>query len=78
MGQRWQYITQVFEAHLMQEELNDLGQAGWELVTAHWEEYSYGGRTQQQARCILKRAVSPDEEPDALAGTWERAALLGN
>lgn len=52
---RWQYISQVFESRHLQDDLDELGEAGWELITAHWEEYSYGGQTTQQARCILKR-----------------------
>jgi|GEM_PF-1289872 len=65
MLQQWQYMTQIVEARRLQEELDELGYAGWELITAHWEEYSYGGRTQQQARCILKR---PLERADHQAG----------
>lgn len=75
MAQRWQYITQVFEARRMQEELSELGEAGWELITAHWEEYSYGGRTQQQARCILKRVLEPNEDPADYSSNWETAAF---
>jgi hypothetical protein len=72
MSQRWQYLNQVFEGLHLQEELDELGEAGWELITAHWEEYSYGGRTQLQARCILKR---PREDGDIDSGgfgmNWE-------
>ena len=57
MVQRWKYLSQVFEGYRLQEELDELGEAGWELITAHWEEFTYGGRTQLQARCILKRPV---------------------
>ena len=71
--QRWQYITQVFEARRLQEELDELGEAGWELITAHWEEYSYGGRSQQQARCILKRPVSHEGGDEGGYSSWEPA-----
>lgn len=74
MVQRWQYITQIFELRRLQEELDELGYAGWELITAHWEEYSYGGRTQQQARCILKRPVE-DEGTEPGSFSWEPATL---
>jgi hypothetical protein len=67
MVQRWHYLHQIFEGHRMQEELDELGEAGWELITAHWEEYSYGGRTQLQARCILKR---PATETDTDEGEY--------
>jgi hypothetical protein len=74
MAQRWQYLSQVFEGLHLQEELDELGEAGWELITAHWEEYSYGGRTQWQARCILKR---PREDGELDTGdfsmSWEPA-----
>ena len=73
MLQRWRYITQVIEGRHLQEELDELGEAGWELIDAQWEEYSYGGRTQQQARCILKRPVEPDEPaPERLYESLER------
>jgi hypothetical protein len=66
-------MTQVFEARHLQEELDELGEAGWELITASWEEYSYGGQTQQQARCILKRPVDDGEEPeDDFTSDWKR------
>ena len=71
--QRWRYITQVVEARRLQEELDELGEAGWELITAHWEEFSYGGRSQQQARCILKRPVSGDEHDRDEYSSWEPA-----
>ena len=51
----FQYLTEIFTEREIQEKLGELGSAGWELVTAHWEEYTYGGRTHYQARCILKR-----------------------
>ena len=70
--QRWRYITQVVEARRLQEELDELGEAGWELITAHWEEYSDGGRSQQQARCILKRPVL-DDAPDDEFSAWQPA-----
>jgi len=74
MGQQWQYLSQVFEGHRMQDDLDELGEAGWELITAHWEEYSYGGRTQMQARCILKRprAEAAVEADDAFDLSWQK------
>jgi len=77
MSQRWQYINQTFESRRIQAELDELGEAGWELITAHWEEYSYGGRTQQQARCILKRPIEDgraDAEETDFEARWEPAA----
>jgi len=74
MLQQWQYMTQIVEARRLQEELDELGYAGWELITAPGEEYSYGGRTQQQARCILKRPLEEQTtKPDTYS--WEPAAL---
>ncbi len=78
MGQRWQYITQVVEARRLQEELDELGEAGWELITAHWEEFSYGGRSQQQARCILKRPASTEDRDHEGFSSWEPAAVGRN
>jgi len=75
MVQRWQYLTQVFESWKLQEELDELGEAGWELITAHWEEFSYGGRTQQQARCILKRPRDESDDGEQYANSWETAPL---
>jgi hypothetical protein len=78
MVQRWQYLNKIFESWRLQDELDDLGEAGWELITAHWEEFSYGGQTQQQARCILKRQRSDDDESsetDRYSERWETAAL---
>ena len=56
--------------------LDELGSVGWELITAKWEEYSYGGRTHNQARCILKRRViqrdifaDPEDPGDEFAST---------
>jgi hypothetical protein len=77
MAQRWQYITQVFEGRTMQDELDDLGEAGWELITAHWEEYSYGGRTQMQARCILKRPRDNEAEIELSDEFWQEPATVG-
>ena len=37
--QSWRYMVQVLTDMEMQRELDDLGNAGWELVTAHWEEF---------------------------------------
>jgi hypothetical protein len=55
----FQYITDVYPEREIEARLNELGGVGWELITAKWEEYSYGGRTHYQARCILKRRVPP-------------------
>lgn len=55
----FEYITDIYPERELQGRLDELGSNGWELITAHWEEYSYGGRSQQQARCILKRRVLP-------------------
>ena len=78
MTQRWQYLNRVFEGWRLQDELDELGEAGWELITAHWEEFSYGGRTQQQARCILKRPMDGDaseDEGEEFSHRWETAPL---
>lgn len=53
----FQYLTEIFTEREINERLGELGEAGWELITAHWEEYALGGRTHYQARCILKRRV---------------------
>ncbi len=74
MTQRWRYTMQVIEGRHLQEELDELGEAGWELIDVHWEEYSYGGRTQLQARCVLKRMLDPDEPgSERLYDSWEPA-----
>src|SRR5215207_7719633 len=53
----FEYLARVFEEREIQSQLDDLGAVGWELITARWEEYAFGGRTHHQARCILKRRV---------------------
>lgn len=53
----FEYLTDVYPERELQSRLDELGLAGWELITAKWEEYSFGGRTHNQARCILKRRV---------------------
>lgn len=63
----FQYITDTFPERELEGRLTELGSAGWELVTARWEEYSYGGRQHMQARCILKRRQPVDEFADTLS-----------
>ena len=53
----FEYLTDVYPERELQMRLDELGRVGWELITAKWEEYSYGGRTHHQARCILKRRI---------------------
>ena len=63
----FQYLTEIFTEREIQERLGELGSAGWELITAQWEEYSYGGRSHMQARCILKRRAAVDEFAETLS-----------
>lgn len=64
-AETYQYIMDVYPERELQLRLDELGSVGWELITAKWEEYSFGGRTHNQARCILKRRVRPlDDEDD--------------
>jgi hypothetical protein len=72
----FEYLTDVYDEKDLQARLDELGSVGWELITAKWEEYSYGGRTHNQARCILKRRASqrdifadPEEHGDEFAST---------
>jgi hypothetical protein len=58
----YEYLTDVYPERELEVRLNELGGVGWELITAKWEEYSYGGRTHNQARCILKRRVPANIE----------------
>ena len=68
MGQEtFQYLTRIVTERELEYELGELGQAGWELVTAQWEEYSYGGRSHYQARCILKKRTVVDEFAETLS-----------
>lgn len=53
----FEYLTDVYPERELQVRLDELGSAGWELITAKWEEYSFGGRTHNQARCIMKRRM---------------------
>ena len=62
----FQYMTKVVTERELEFELNELGRAGWELISANWEEYSYGGRTHYQARCILKRRGAIDDFSETL------------
>lgn len=62
----FQYLTKIFTEREIDYELGELGHAGWELVTAQWEEFSFGGRSHQQARCILKRRARVDEFTETL------------
>ena len=77
-SEAFEYLTDVYPERELQMRLDELGRVGWELVTAKWEEYSFGGRTHNQARCILKRRVlvkdifaDPEEETDEFAKTLE-------
>jgi hypothetical protein len=63
----FQYLTEIFTEREIQERLGELGSVGWELITAQWEEYSYGGRSHMQARCILKRRAPVDEFAETLS-----------
>ena len=70
----FEYITDVYDERDLQARLDELGSVGWELITAKWEEY--GGRSHNQARCILKRRVSqrdifadPEDPGDEFAST---------
>jgi hypothetical protein len=75
--QSWRYMVQVLTDMELQRELDDLGSAGWELVTAHWEEFSLGGRMHMQARCILKRPTDDDEEEfDESESRFEPAGIV--
>ena len=73
----FEYLTDVYPERELQMRLDELGRVGWELITAKWEEYSFGGRTHHQARCILKRRVyerdifADPEESDEFASTLE-------
>ncbi len=74
----FEYLTDVYPERELQMRLDELGRVGWELVTAKWEEYSFGGRTHNQARCILKRRIierdifaDPEEETDEFATTLQ-------
>ena len=78
----FEYITDVYPERELQVRLDELGSAGWELITAKWEEYSFGGRSHNQARCILKRRVTPSQvhdifaDPEDLAEADEFASTL--
>jgi hypothetical protein len=72
----WRYMIQILTEMEMQRELDDLGSAGWELVTAHWEEFSLGGRMHMQARCILKRPTEYDEEFDESDDRYEPVGIV--
>lgn len=69
--QGWRYMLQVFTEMELERALDELGSAGWELVTAHWEEFSLGGRSHMQARCILKRPISEETEFDQSDGRYQ-------
>jgi len=73
--QSWQYITQILTEMELQRELDDLGIAGWELVTAHWEPFSLGGRSHMQARCILKRPAPNEDELNESEGRYEPVSI---
>ena len=62
--QSWRYLVQVLTEMEMQRELDDLGSVGWELISTHWEEFSLGGRSHMQARCVLKRPVDDEDDDD--------------
>lgn len=58
----FEYITDVYPERELQSRLDELGSVGWELITAKWEEYSFGGRSHNQARCILKRRIRDQKD----------------
>ena len=62
----FKYLSETFPEREIEARLGELGADGWELVTAHWEEYTYGGRSHYQARCILKKRVFVDEFTETL------------
>lgn len=74
--QSWQYLIQVLTEMEMQRELDELGGVGWELIAAHWEEFSLGGRSHMQARCILKRSVDDEDEFDESDDRYEPVGLI--
>jgi hypothetical protein len=74
--QSWQYIAQVFTEMELQNQLDELGSVGWELVTAQWEPFSLGGRSHMQARCILKRPAKSEDGEDE-ADEWNRYQRVG-
>jgi hypothetical protein len=74
--QSWRYLIQVVTEMEMQRELDDLGSVGWELVSAHWEEFSLGGRSHMQARCILKRPVDDEDEFDESDDRYEQVGIV--
>lgn len=73
---QWQYITEIYSEIELQRALDELGSVGWELVTAHWDEFSLGGRSHMQARCILKRPVPIVDEADEEVN-WARLDRIG-
>jgi len=58
----FEYLTDVYPDNELQRRLDELGSVGWELITAKWEEFTFGGRTHNQARCILKRRMHPERD----------------
>jgi hypothetical protein len=75
----FEYLTDVFPENELQGRLDELGLVGWELITAKWEEFSYGGRSHERARCILKRRVIRKRDifaDDELDGGDEFASTL--
>jgi hypothetical protein len=69
--QGWRYLIQVLTEMELEHELDELGGVGWELVTAHWEEFSLGGRSHMQVRCIFKRPTGEADEFDESDGRFE-------
>jgi hypothetical protein len=69
--QGWRYLLHIFTEMELERELDELGSVGWELVSAHWEEFSLGGRSHMQARCILKRPSGDGDEFDESDGRYE-------
>ncbi len=67
--ERWEYLLEVVPERRFKEQLDELGGVGWELVTARWEEHHWGGQTQLQVRCILKRSHEPSELYGARSAT---------
>lgn len=68
----FQYITVTYPERELNGRLTELGLAGWELITAKWEEYSYGGRAHNQAKCILKRRITIGVDGEVFAPDGHR------
>jgi len=61
--QTWEYKTGVCKTSSLEKVLNDLGEEGWELVSAEMYDSTHDGKPCKKVYVILKRPRLPKAPP---------------